>query len=162
MSLSWTKGCVRVDSVDKQLLNIIQRDFPICSKPYLRLAQDLGISEEEIIEKIAKLKNEGIIRRLGGIFDSKKLGYQSTLCAIKVPVDKIEEAKEIINSFTGVTHNYLREHQYNMWFTLIAPSKEAVTKILEEMKKETGIDDIISLPAVNFFKINVNFDLNEV
>lgn len=162
MSLSWTKGCVILDSIDKQLLNIIQKQFPICSKPYLRLAEDLGITEQEVIDRIAKLKDEGIIRRLGGIFDSKKLGYQSTLCAIKVPEEKIEETKEIINSYIGVTHNYLREHQYNMWFTLIAPNKEVVTDLLEEMKQETGIDDIISLPAINFFKINVNFDLNEV
>ncbi|MDW7674182.1 MAG: Lrp/AsnC family transcriptional regulator, partial [Bacillota bacterium] len=97
-----------------------------------------------------------------GIFDSKKLGYKSTLCAIKVPEDRIEEVTEIVNSYNGVTHNYLREHQYNMWFTLIAPSDDSIQEILREMKVMTGIDDIINLPAINFFKINVNFDLNEV
>jgi DNA-binding Lrp family transcriptional regulator len=151
-----------VDNIDKQLLNIIQRGFPICSQPYQQLADELGTSEEEIIEKIAKLKEEGIIRRLGGIFDSKKLGYKSTLCAIKVPQEKIQEVKEVINSYKGVTHNYLREHNYNMWFTLIVPGAEAIDDVLAEMRRETGIDDIINLPAVNFFKINVNFDLNEV
>ncbi|MBS4025617.1 MAG: AsnC family transcriptional regulator [Clostridia bacterium] len=151
-----------MDNIDKQLLNIIQRGFPICSQPYQQLADELGTSEEEIIEKIAKLKEEGIIRRLGGIFDSKKLGYKSTLCAIKVPQEKIQEVKEVINSYKGVTHNYLREHNYNMWFTLIVPGAEAIDDVLAEMRRETGIDDIINLPAVNFFKINVNFDLNEV
>jgi DNA-binding Lrp family transcriptional regulator len=151
-----------VDNIDRQLLNIIQRGFPICSRPYQQLAEELGTSEEEVIEKIAKLKEEGIIRRLGGIFDSKKLGYKSTLCAIKVPKEKMPEVTDAINSYKGVTHNYLREHYYNMWFTLIAPSAEAIEEILAEMRRETGIDDIINLPAVNFFKINVNFDLNEV
>jgi DNA-binding Lrp family transcriptional regulator len=151
-----------VDNVDKQLLNIIQRGFPISSRPYQQLADELGITEGEVMERIASLKEEGIIRRLGGIFDSKKLGYKSTLCAIKVPEEKIPEVTKIINAYKGVTHNYLREHPYNMWFTLIASSAETIEELLSEMRRETGIDDIINLPAVNFFKINVNFDLNEV
>ncbi len=151
-----------MDNRDKELLNKIQRDFPVCSKPYLQLAEELGISEDEVIERISNLKKEGIIRRLGGTFDSRKLGYKSTLCAIKVPEERISEVTNIINSFIGVTHNYLREHEYNMWFTLIAPSKEHIISVLEQMKLKTGIDDILYLPAINFFKINVNFDMNEV
>lgn len=151
-----------MDNRDKELLNKIQRDFPVCSKPYLQLAEELGISENEVIERITNLKKEGIIRRLGGTFDSRRLGYKSTLCAIKVPEERIPEVTNIINSFIGVTHNYLREHEYNMWFTLIAPSKEHIISVLEQMKVKTGIDDILNLPAINFFKINVNFDMNEV
>lgn len=151
-----------MDSINKSLLNIIQRDFPVCNRPYLKLAEQLNITEDEVIDRIQSLKDQGIIRRLGGTFDSRKLGYKSTLCALKVPKDRIEEVAHVINSFIGVTHNYLREHEYNMWFTLIAPSKEAIFKILDEMKEKTGIEEILYLPATNFFKINVNFNMNEV
>jgi len=163
VSLPGKKGCVKqVDNIDRQLLNNIQENFPIGSRPYLKLAQKLGISEKEVISKINYFKKKGIIRRLGGIFDSKKLGYDSTLCAIKVPKSRINEVAEIINSIPGVTHNYLREHRYNMWFTLIAPCNEAINQILVKIKCDTGIEDIINLPTVKLFKINVYFDLNEV
>ena len=144
------------------MLNNIQENFPIGSRPYLKLAQRLGISEKEVISKINYFKKKGIIRRLGGIFDSKKLGCDSTLCAIKVPKSRINEVAEIINSIPGVTHNYLREHRYNMWFTLITPGNEAINRILMEIRRDTGIEDIINLPAVKVFKINAIFNVNEV
>lgn len=150
-----------MDQLDKAILNRIQRNFPISSRPYLEIASQLGISEEEIISRIKDLKEAGLIRRMGGIFDSKKLGYTSTLCALKVPEDRIDEVAEVINSYPGVTHNYLRNHQYNMWFTYIAPSEEAIRVGLKEIKLKTHIDDQINLPATNFFKINVNFKLKE-
>ncbi|MHB1335596.1 MAG: siroheme decarboxylase subunit alpha [Candidatus Humimicrobiaceae bacterium] len=151
-----------MDNIDRQLLNNIQENFPIGSRPYLKLAQRLGISEQDVISKIDYLKKKGIIRSLGGIFDSKIIGYQSTLCAIKVPEQKIDEVAEIINSIPGVTHNYLREYGYNMWFTIIAPGNEAINRILMEIRRDTGIEDIISLPAVKVFKINAIFNVNEV
>ncbi|ADG82004.1 putative transcriptional regulator, AsnC family [Thermincola potens JR] len=151
-----------MDSLDKQLLTLIQSNFPITPEPFKELALTLGTTEEDVISRLQKLKEEGIIRRIGGIFDSQKLGYFSTLCAIKVPEERIDEVAELINSYPGVTHNYLRQHEYNMWFTLIAPSSQAAEDILEEMRRRTGIKDLINLPAINFFKIKVNFNLNEV
>ncbi len=150
-----------MDNLDRSILNRIQKGFPITSRPYLEVASQLGISEDEVIERIKGLKKTGVIRRLGGIFDSRKLGYKSTLCAIKVPEERIEEVAEIINHHLGVTHNYLRNHPYNMWFTYIAPSDEVLMNALHQIKKETKIDDLIHLPATNFFKINVNFHLKE-
>jgi len=148
-----------MDVINHKLLEIIQDGFPISPEPYKDLAIALGISEEEVIDRVRKLQERGIIRRLGAIFDSRKLGYKSTLCAIKVPEEQIARVAEIINSYPGVTHNYLREHDYNMWFTLIAPSKEHIDKICDEIILKSGIDDLMQLPAKRFFKIKVKFSM---
>ncbi|HBV96797.1 MAG: transcriptional regulator [Peptococcaceae bacterium BICA1-7] len=150
-----------LDNLDRNLLNIIQSDFPLTTEPYKTLAEALGTSEDEVLDRLSRLIEDMTIRRLGGIFDSRKLGYTGTLCAMKVPPDEVEFAAGVVNSYPGVTHNYLRDHDYNMWFTLLARDKGEISRITGEIRKKTGIDDIISLPAVKLFKIRVNFDLTE-
>lgn len=148
-----------MDRNDVKLLNIIQDDFPLESRPFLTLANKLNMTEEEVIEVIKQFKEEGYIRRLGGVFDSKGLGYKSTLCAAQVPKHRIKEVASIINNYSGVTHNYLRNHSYNMWFTLTAPSTEQLELIFNEIKSKTKINDIILLTSTNTFKIRVNFNV---
>lgn len=144
---------------EKQLLNIIQSDFPLTSRPFKELATKLGISEKEVIDLIKDLKQRKIIRRVGAIFDLQKLGYESTLCAIKAPPHRLDEIAEIVNSYAGVTHNYGRENEFNLWFTLIAKNQEELSRLLEEIKEETGVDMILDLPAINLYKIRVDFKL---
>lgn len=148
-----------MDEKSKDLLNLIQSNFPLESRPFLKLATELQISEKAVIDIIKDLKNNGYIKRLGGIFDSRKLGYYSTLCAIKVPLDRITEVAKQINSYNGVTHNYIRNNSYNMWFTVIAPTIKDVKEFLNDIKIKTGIEDLIELPMVNLFKIKVNFNI---
>lgn len=150
-----------MDLIDSQLLNIIQKDFPIDSKPFEIIANIMNITEDEVLSRIRKLKKEGIIRRLGGIFDSKKLGYVSTLCAVKVQPQKIEEAAAFINTFNEVTHNYLRDNEFNIWFTLIAYSQERIQEILERIQGKFSDCIIINLPSKNLFKINVNLNVSD-
>ena len=150
-----------MDKISKDLLNLIQSNFPIESRPFLKLANELNISEKQVIDIIKELKNNGYIRRVGGIFDSKKLGYYSTLCAIKVPIDRITEVAKLINSNNGVTHNYIRNHSYNMWFTVIAPTREDVKVFLNDIKIKTNIEEIIELPVTNLVKISVVFNIKE-
>ena len=150
-----------LDDIDKRLLALIQRDFPIVSEPYNEIAAELGISADEVIKRLANFKAEKIIRRIGAIFDSKKLGYHSTLCAMKVPEGRIDEVADIVNSYPGVTHNYLRPDEYNMWFTLIAKSQEELKRIISEIKEKSKISDLIDLPAVGVFKIHVHFSLDK-
>ncbi len=150
-----------MEKINKDILNLIQSDFPIESRPFLKIANELNITEMQVITIIKELKNNGYIKRIGGIFDLRKLGYHSTLCAIKVPIDRIEEVANLINSYNGVTHNYIRNHSYNMWFTIIAPSPEDVKGFLNTIKSKTNIEDIIELPVEKLFKINVVFDLKE-
>jgi DNA-binding Lrp family transcriptional regulator len=142
-----------------KLLNMLQDDFPLESRPFLTLANKLDMTEEEVIKLIKQLKENGYIRRLGGVFDSKNLGYKSTLCAMEVPEYKVEEVAHIVNSYTGVTHNYLRNHSYNMWFTLTAQSTEKIKSMIDEIRYKTDIKNIITLTSVNTFKIKVNFNI---
>jgi DNA-binding Lrp family transcriptional regulator len=150
-----------MDVIDKKLLNIVQTDFPIDVAPYQKLGEMVGISEEEVIFRLHQLKDNNIIRRLGGVFDSRKLGYKGTLCALKVPTDRIDEVAKVVNRYPGITHNYLRDHPYNMWFTILAESPEQVAKVLLEICEETGIKETLNLPAERFFKLKVNFKLAE-
>lgn len=152
---------MQLDVIDRQLLNLVQKEVPVCAQPYQVLGDKLGISEREVIERLEKLMQQDVIRRLGGVFDSRKLGYKGTLCAIRVPADRIEEVAAVVNGYIGITHNYLRDHQYNMWFTILAQSPDKVDLILKEIKETTGIDDVINLPSERFFKVLVNFDVRD-
>jgi len=125
----------------------------------MSVADEVGISEDDVLKRLARLKEKGIIRRIGGNFVPNKLGFVSTLCAAKVPEDMIESFTKIVNRYPGVTHNYLRDNKYNIWFTFIAPSMEVIEANLENISKETGISDIINLPATKVFKIKAHFDL---
>ncbi len=148
-----------MDKIDKQLLDIIQSRFPIEKRPFQILAKKLNLTEEKVISHLEKLKKEGIIRRLGAIFNSKSLGYVSTLLAMKVPFSKIEEVAGIVNTYSGVTHNYLRDYEFNLWFTLTSPSEEELKETIEEIKTKTGLSEPLLLPAVKLFKIRAEFNL---
>lgn len=154
------QGNPSMDDIDKQILNRIQSDFPIVSHPYREIAKRFNISENEVIQRIKRLKDEGIIRRIGGNFHSSRLHFTSTLCAASVPEEKIEHFVEVVNQFPGVTHNYLRNHAYNVWFTFIAENKAFIENALNEISRETGVSEILNLPAEKTFKIKVDFDVN--
>ena len=145
------------DDVDKAILNRIQSDFPITSRPYRTIAEDLGLSEGEVLKRVSRLKASGIIRRIGGNFTPEKLGFVSTLCTAKVPEDKISQFAEVVNRYPGVTHNYRRENTFNIWFTFIAPSMDEINTSLEQIAAETGVTDILNLPATRVFKIRAEF-----
>lgn len=148
-----------MDQTDRDLLNRIQSGFPISDRPYRIIAADFGLSEQEVIERLSKLKKNGVIRRIGANFFPEKLGYVSTLCAARVPGDKIDAFAAAVNRYSGVTHNYQRESRYNIWFTFIAPSREAIAANLKEITEKTGVADILNLPATRVFKIRAKFDL---
>ncbi|MEW6243776.1 MAG: AsnC family transcriptional regulator [Bacillota bacterium] len=160
MSVPRARGFVsmEIDALDRELLNLLQTEFPVASRPYMMLAERLCTSEEDIMQRLRRLSGLGVIRRIGGVFDSRALGYLGTLCAMKVPADKIEEVAAVVNGYPGVTHNYLRDHDYNMWFTVLAESEQRIRSILDEIRRATGIDDLMDLPARRVFKIKVTFD----
>jgi len=148
-----------LDDIDKAILNRIQSDFPITPQPYLAVATELGITEQDVLERISRLKKEGIIRRIGGNFVPDKLGYVSTLCAARVPDDKIGQFAKIVNRYPGVTHNYRRDNSFNIWFTFIAPSMQEIEQNLKEISEKTGISEILNLPATRVFKIRAQFQV---
>ena len=150
---------ISIDEIDRAILNRIQSDFPIISRPYLSIAQNLHLSEEQVMKRLKRLKKEGIIRRIGGNFVPEKLGFVSTLCAAKVSRDKINSFARTVNRYPGVTHNYRRDNKYNIWFTFIAQSMDEIKNNLENISQETGVKEIINLPATKMYKIKAQFDL---
>jgi len=150
---------VLLDEMDRMILNEIQSHFPIEARPYQVLAEKMGCSEEEVLQRVQDLKDRKVIRRIGANCNSRKLGYTSTLCAAKVPSRLMTRFVEVVNSYMGVTHNYRRDHDYNIWFTLIAPSKEKIERTLGEIVELTEVGEIISLPAERLFKIQVDFEV---
>jgi len=148
---------IGMDSTDRKIINRIQSRFPIDSRPYQKIGRDLSLTEEEVIQRVKNLKQKGIIRRIGGNFGPYKLGFFSTLCAASVPEHKIALFTETVNAYSGVTHNYMRDHHYNIWFTFIASSQQIIEQSLETIAGKTGVSDILNLPATNIFKISANF-----
>jgi DNA-binding Lrp family transcriptional regulator len=146
-----------LDDLDRAILNEIQSHFPIESRPYATVGAKVGTSEAEVLTRVKAMTEAGIIRRLGANFTSRKLGYTSTLCAARVPADKLDQFVTAVNRYPGVTHNYLRQHRYNVWFTLIADSEERLNRILAEISQAADVPEILSLPAIEVFKIKVDF-----
>ena len=146
--------------LDKKLLDIIQTGFPIVPRPYAVLGEMLELTEAETLARVRALQESGIIRRIGANFQTAKLGWHSTLCAAKVPPEKLEIFNAEVNSHAGVTHNYLRTHDHNVWFTYIGQSKKTVQTALLEITKKTGIT-ILNLPALQVFKIKVDFSMQD-
>ena len=159
VSLSWEEGGLTLDAIDRALLNAVQTKFPVEAQPYQSLGDLVGITGQEAIDRIRGLRQEGIIRRLGGVFDSHRLGYFSTLCSAKVPLDKIPVMNEILAAIPGVTHNYLRKNSYNIWFTLIAFSKEKVEEIFHDFLQKIEVKMFLGYRPWGFLIIRLVFDL---
>lgn len=148
-----------MDAIDKKILNLIQKEFPVVTEPFKVIGALAGVSEDEALERVWRLKEAGIIRRIGAVFDPRKLGYVSTLCAARVAAENVAAFAETVNAYPGVTHNYRRNHEYNIWFTFIAPSEDILERSLAEIRERTGITDLLSLRAVRTYKVDATFEL---
>ncbi|MDO9515427.1 MAG: AsnC family transcriptional regulator [Syntrophales bacterium] len=148
-----------MDAVDRKILNILQGDFPLDAEPFKVVGERVGVGEDDLLERVGRLKEAGVIRRIGAVFDTAGLGFESTLCAAKVPACRLEKFVEVANSYRGITHNYLRDHEYNVWFTFIGATGEEIEESLSDISEETGIADIISMPVKRRFKVDARFGL---
>lgn len=149
-----------LDLVDRRLLNVIQSRFPLVDEPYRAIAQELGLSEGEVIQRIGVLKQKHIVRQISAIFDTRRLGYKTSLVAMAFAPERLHKAALAINRHPGVSHNYAREgHAFNLWFTLAVPPNESLEETIAEMARRTGALRTRLLPTIRFFKIGVNFDM---
>lgn len=155
-----------LDDVDKCLLQLLQEDFPLVENPWQELGVRLGVSEQQVLSRVENLCAMGVIRKIGPIVDLSKTGYSfTTLVALRVLEDKIENVALIINEYSrtgNVSHNYEREHEYNVWFTLAASTERELSCMLSEILQRADLSqsDVLNLPTVKRFKINVNFLVN--
>jgi len=148
-----------MDELDKKIVTAIQGGLPAEERPFDALAGQLGIQPDEMLARVRRLAGDGLIRRLGPVFDSRSLGYMSTLVAARIPPERLAEVAARVARLPGVTHNYERRHAYNLWFTLTCPSAQELERTLAGLRKETGIPDFHNLPALAVYKIRVQFDL---
>jgi DNA-binding Lrp family transcriptional regulator len=151
---------IPLDDADCRILDIIQTDFPLASRPYAVIGERCGLGEEEAFRRVRALRERGLIRRLGAVFDSGRLGYVGALCAAKVPPDMLESFTAEVNALAGVTHNYLRGHAYNVWFTCTAPSAAALDEMIDGTARKTGIA-VARFPAERMYKIKVDFKMGK-
>jgi DNA-binding Lrp family transcriptional regulator len=149
------------DSMDQQLLNLIQTEVPVVERPFAALGEKLGTSEADVIERIHRLKTDKIIRQISAIFDTRSLGYASSLVACKCDPRHEDEAAAIIGQHPGVSHNYKRNHEFNLWYTIAVPptSRLGLEKTVETLHKESGAESTRLLPTLKLFKIGVQFDV---
>lgn len=148
--------------LEKQLLNDYQQGMPMVSEPYAEIARELTskglkVTEDEVIDCLAVLKDKGMISRIGPVFKANSLGG-STLAAIAVPPVRMQEVARIVNSFSQVNHNYEREHRYNLWFVVTASSQNEVLQVLGDIEQQTGLS-VLNLPMEQDYHIDLGFPL---
>ncbi len=148
-----------LDEFDKELLNEIQWTFPLVTRPFDAIAKKFDTTPEIIKEKLNNLKEIGVLRQLSAIFDTRKLGYTSSLVAMEIEHDKLDYVASQINRHPGVSHNYERDHQFNLWFTLAVPPGADLNAELEKFNVLKGIKKVRMLPTLQLFKIGVKLDL---
>ncbi|MCL2154819.1 MAG: hypothetical protein FWH53_04060 [Leptospirales bacterium] len=143
------------------VLNRVQKGIPCVSNPFLEIGKDIGLTEDEVLDTLIHLKENGVIRNISGIFDGEKLGYYLNLVAFEIQKDKIEEAAAIINSHPGVSHNYLRDHKYNIWFTLAEENQESFNRTVSTLALKTSASDFLVLRNEKLLKIGVYLNIGD-
>jgi len=154
-------AAVPLDELDKRLLNLMQGKFPLEPRPYARVAELADVSEDEVLRRVRRLVDDRIIRQVTPIFDTRALGYSSMLVAAKVDPEHPHRAARIINAHPGVSHNYLRNHDFNLWFTIATEpgSRLGLDGTLKVLEKETGAESIRKLPTLKLFKIRMDLEM---
>jgi len=148
-----------IEQIDRKLLNLLQANFPLAERPFQVLAEQLGLTETEVLERATRMKTEGIIRHISAFCDARKLNYKTTLVALHVLQSYLDKAADAISKHPGVSHNYSRNHYYNLWFTLAMPHSSNLVKEVHSLMRQARSDDFLILPALKVFKLNTAFDL---
>lgn len=154
-----TNATPEMDALDQALLNEMQDKFPLVREPFAELARRTGAAEDGVLARLRALRASGVLRQVSPIFDTKALGYTSSLVAMRVPEDRLKEAAEIVNAHPGVSHNYRRTHEFNMWFTIAVPPGSDLESHVAALHRLTGAESTRMLPTLRLFKIGVTLDM---
>ncbi len=152
-----------MDDIDSRILRELQHNFPLSERPYEVVAERLQISTEQLWAHVQRMLDDGVIRRMGASFDSNKLGFRSTLAAVSVEPEFVDRAAEVIGRFPEVTHNYLRDDVFNIWFTLIAVDEKRIEEVLEEIRTTLSLEKsaVLNLPVKELFKLDARFNVSK-
>ncbi|WP_245644155.1 Lrp/AsnC family transcriptional regulator [Magnetospirillum moscoviense] len=146
-----------IDDTDRAIINALQGGFPVCDRPFLVAAESLGLTETALIDRIAKLRADGVLSRFGPMYNADRFGGHNTLVAIEVPEDRFDEVAAIVNAFPEVAHNYARAHRLNMWFVVAAQSRAEVDRVLTEVEAATGLT-VHDMPKQREFHVGLRFE----
>ncbi len=148
-----------MDDIDRALLDLVQTELPLAPRPFAQVGERLGLAEADVLDRLRRLKQAGIVRRVGAVVSPRKIGWVSTLVACRVDPERVDQFAAVVNQYPEVTHNYEREHGYNVWFTLIARDRRRVQDILAELRGRLEVRALYEAPAQRRFKIRAAFEL---
>jgi DNA-binding Lrp family transcriptional regulator len=146
-----------MDQLDKRIINYLQQGFPICASPYRQVAEELGIEQAELLNRLQTLLADGVLSRFGPLFHAEQMGGALTLAAIKVPEQRFEEVTEIVNAFPEVAHNYARNHALNMWFVLATEHREQVASVIADIEQQTGLS-VYNMPKISEYYVGLQLE----
>ncbi len=147
-----------MDDLDKAIINRLQQDFPVCESPYSQVAQQLGVTETVLLERLKALLEQGVLTRFGPMYHAEKMGGGLTLAAIEAPEQRFDEVAAKVNAFVEVAHNYQRRHRLNMWFVLATERPEQIQEVLDEISRVTGLK-VYSMPKIKEYFVGLRFDV---
>jgi DNA-binding Lrp family transcriptional regulator len=155
-----THSPVALDSTDRRLINLLQRGIPLTPRPYLEAARAIGTTEEDVIRRLRRLLDEGGLTRLGAILNAPQLGGERTLAAVAAPPERLDEVIAAINRHPEISHNYERDHHYNLWFVISSEDPQAVQRVISEIERDTGLD-VLNLPTLEEYRVEFYYRLPE-
>jgi len=146
-----------MDDIDKKIINHLQGGFPVCESPYQVVAEQLGLTEGELVKRIESLLDSGILSRFGPLYHAEQMGGALTLAAVKAPEQQFDAIAEIINAFPEVAHNYERNHELNMWFVIATDLPERLAAVIEEIQQQTGLE-VYNMPKINEYFVGLKLE----
>lgn len=146
-----------MDELDKKIINHLQTGFPICESPYQQVADELGINEDLLLERLQALLDSGVLSRFAPLYHAEQMGGALTLAAVKAPVESFDEVAKIINAFPEVAHNYAREHELNMWFVIATEQPERLQQVIVEIEIQTGLQ-VYNMPKINEYFVGLKLE----
>jgi DNA-binding Lrp family transcriptional regulator len=147
----------QLDAIDRRIVNRLQDGLPVCERPFLQTGEELGIAEDELLSRLRRLKSNGILSRIGPMFDAARIGGGLTLCAMMVPASEFERVAAVVNGFPEVAHNYERDHAFNMWFVLATETPKRIAEVLGEIEGLTGLK-VLNLPKLEEYFIGMRVE----
>lgn len=146
-----------LDDIDRRVINALQGGFPVCDRPFATAAEAIGIGEQELIDRLARLRADNVLTRFGPMYQIERIGGAFCLAAIAVPAERFDAVAEIVDAFPEVAHNYAREHAFNMWFVIATERPERVQEVVAEIEKATGLS-VLAVPKLEEFRVDLRFE----
>lgn len=146
-----------MDDIDRTIINTLQHGFPVCDRPYLQVATELGLTEQELLDRLQALLDDGTLSRFGPLYHAELMGGALTLAAVKVPEHRFDEVTEIINAFPEVAHNYARNHELNMWFVIATETPEQLQQAIDAIEQLTGLS-VFNMPKINEYFVGLKLE----